>query len=440
MSMHKTAAVLFVLIAGSTFISAQADGADNAPQELFDSDDIDSLFEDSEDIHVEEQDAADPAGSQALTITVADYSVPLKFSGSLDAELGGFLTNERKTQNKDVSPSLLFSLTNYLNFMARIDKTLAVRGSTSVSFPPSKNIITLEELYFDYLIFDRIYITAGKKETAWGYTRLFSDENAYNLYTDKDYDSLTEAEKEEFRREMEKQGALFTNILSDSKSSVSGLMRIPLWTGTLSGIVLYNGASTEPKADEISVAGSVEMTFFHTSFNIFGRKDPRRDDGVQPVIAGAEAKKTVFGTDLYIQGIGKLTDEKDDFSKCVFTGGFYRLWDGHDPNFGINVEFQDSYNKLLKKNSCRVYVDMGLKRLGKNKDMKIGLQWQHIIKSETNDDKSGLVKLAFIKSGLFPHADWETGIEVRYHPADEEYRNKMHFIRLGSSVSIQVNY
>ena len=208
----------------------------------------------------------------------------------------------------------------------------------------------------------------------------------------------------------------------------------------MSGIILYNGTSTEPEFEDISTAGSLEMTFFHTTFNIFGRKNPKPETGSTPVTVGAEAKRTVFGTDLYFQGIGKLADDHRDISKYVFTGGFYHLWDGRDPNFGLNFEFQDSYNKELEKNSCRIYLDMGLKRLGKNKDMKLGLQWQHIIKSETEDDKSGLVKFGFIKSGLFPNAEWNTGIEVRYHQIDANYENKIYMIRLGSSIQVKMDY
>ena len=404
--------------------------------------DEDLLFSESEDIVVEQSDASEYVSSkQSVKIGTSEYFIPLKFTGHFESDFGYYGTkHNQNSENDEFKNSLYFDLSNYIYFMARLDKTLSVRGTTSVKFPPKKDSIKLDELYFDYLIWDRIYITAGKKATTWGYTRLFSGENAYSLYTDTDYDKLTEEEKEQIRQTIEKQGYLYTNILSDSSDTVSGLLRIPYWTGTLSGIVLYNGTSTEPEFEDISVAGSLEMTFFHTTFNIFGRKNPKPETGSTPVTVGAEAKRTVLGTDIYVQGIGKLADDHHDISKYVFTGGFYHLWDGHDPNFGLNFEFQDSYNKELEKNSCRIYLDMGLKRLGKNKDMKLGLQWQHIIKSETEDDKSGLVKFGFIKSGLFPNAEWNTGIEVRYHQVDANYENKIYMVRLGSSIQVKMDY
>lgn len=404
--------------------------------------DDDSLFSDSEDVVVGQSDASEyVASKQSVKIGGSEYYIPLKFTGHFESDFGYYGTrHSQNSENNEFKNSLYFDLENYIYFMARLDKTLSVRGTTSVKFPPKKDSIKLDELYFDYLIWDRIYVTAGKKATSWGYTRLFSGENAYSFYTDTDYDKLTEEEKEQIRQEIERQGYLYTNILSDSSDSVSGLLRIPLWTGTLSGIVLYSGDSTEPSFSDISAAGSLEMTFFHTTFNIFGRKSPRTADGSTPVVAGAEAKRTIFGTDLYVQGIGKLADNHSDVSKYVFTGGFYHLWDSYDPNFGLNFEFQDSYNKVLEKNSCRLYLDMGLRRLGKKKDMKLGLQWQHILKSETEDDKSGLVKVGFIKSGLFPNADWSTGVEVRYHQPDENYENRIYMVRLGSSIQVKMDY
>ena len=56
------------------------------------------------------------------------------------------------------------------------------------------------------------------------------------------------------------------------------------------------------------------------------------------------------------------------------------------------------------------------------------------------NDKSGLVKFGFIKSGLFPNAEWNTGIEVRYHQIDANYENKIYMIRLGSSIQVKMDY
>ncbi len=446
----------FFFVAAFCFFSAEisalsefdSDSADSA--EIFsgdsgdsDDDDFDSVFDDSADIQVEQSDASAYVDSRSkLALKIGD-SVPLKFSGSLDTSLGFYLTRLQKEESSGrISPSAYFDFTNYLNFVAKIDRNLSVRGVTYVYFPPvgaSNASIKLSSLYFDYLVFDRIYITAGKKSTTWGYTRLFSGEDAYSLYSDKNYNQLTDDEKEAARKKIENQGFLYTNVLSDSSSGVSGIVRIPFWTGEISGVVLYKGSDTEPTASSLIGAASVEFTLFHATFNFFGRKDEGSGKSV-PLTAGVEAKRTFWGTDVYAQGIGKLNEEKNDFSKMVFTGGFYRIWDGHDPNFGLNFEIQDSYNKELGKNSCRTYLDMGLKRLGKNHDMKIALSWQHIIKSDNNDEKSGIVKFGFAKSGLFPHATWNNGIEVKYHPKDESYASAIYSVRFGSYISISADY
>ena len=408
----------------------------------FDDSDDDLLFADAEDIEVEQSDASEyVASQQALQVSTSAYKIPLKFTGHLTSNFGYYGSENRQTSNEEFNNSAYFDLENYIYFLARVDKTLAVRGSVVVSFPPVSDVIELEELYLDYLLWDRIYITAGKKDTSWGYTRLFSGEDSYSLYTDKNYEKLSDEEKEEIRQTIEEQGYIYTDILSDSSNAVSAMMRIPFWTGTLTGIVLYDGSSDEPNFDEINLAGSLEVTLFHTTFNVFGRRDGKEsDDEAFSVLLGAEAKRTVFDADVYAQGIGKLNDSHDDISKCIFTGGFYRIWNKHDPNFWINFEVQDSWNKELDKTSWRTYLEMGLRRLGKKHDWKIGLRWQHIIKSETDDDKSGIVKFGVEKSGLFPHAVWNNGVEVRYHQVDDAYENRIYKIRFGSYIKITMDY
>ncbi len=414
-----------------------------AEEDFFDED---FLFEEAEDIEVEESDASEYVSEQQnIKVGSSSHYIPLKFTGHLSSDVGYYGTIDRQTSSEEMKNSVLFDLENYLYFMARVDKTLAVRGSIKTAFPSSgfpKDLLSVNELYFDYLMFDRIYITAGKKETSWGYTRLFSGEDAYSLYSDTSYSKLTEDEKAEIRKEMENQGSLYTNILSDSLNSVTGMLRIPFWTGCFSGVVLYTGKSTEPDIEDVSLAGSIEVTFLHTTVNVFGRSDPKSSttNNSTPILLGAEAKKTIFDTDIYVQGIGRLTDSHDDLSKMVFTAGFYRLWDKYDPQFGLNIEFQDSYNKLVDKNSCRIYLDAALKRLGRKKDLKIGLKWQHIIQSETDDNRSGLFQIGFVKSDLFKHADWKTGVDFRYHLKDDNYENWLYKIKFGTSIKIQMDY
>ena len=424
---------------GETDIAAEEDLSDLT----FDESDDDFLFGEAQDIEVEQSDASEyVANQQALKVGTYDYKIPLKFTGHLESNFGYYGTKNRQTaEDEEFKNAAYFDLENYIYFLARIDNTLAVRGSAVVSFPPVTDVIELEELYLDYLLFGRIYITAGKKDTSWGYTRLFSGEDSYSLYTDKNYSKLSEVEKQEIRETIEEQGYIYTDILSGSLNAVTGMMRIPIWTGTLTGVILYDGSSSEPEFDEIDLAGSIEMTLFHTTFNVFGRRDGKEsEDEAFPVLLGAEAKRTIFDVDIYAQGIGKLVDTHDDFSKCIFTGGFYKIWNKHDPNFSINLEVQDSWNKELDKTSVRTYLELALKRLGKKHDWKLGLSWQHIIKSETNNDKSGLVKFGVEKSGLFPHAVWNNGIEVRYHQVDDSYENQFYKIRFGSYIEVKMDY
>lgn len=423
--------------------------------EQFD-DEFDSLFDagDEGDIEVEQSDATAHSDEKNAQVVVAvdPYKIPLRFTGHLDSNLGFFGTRNEATEAEGAStkPSAYFDLSNYLYFMSRIDKTIAVRGTLQAHFPPgSTNLMTLNELYMDYLMFDRIYLTAGKKGTTWGYTRLFSGEDAYRMYSDTSYDRLSEAEKEAMRQTMEAQGFLFTNIVADSSNGASALLRIPFEAGivsggTLSGMVLYHGAASEPQFDDLIFAGSLEFTVFHQAFNFFGRKDPKVTLGTGmdflSYTVGAETKRTVFGSDVYFQAIGKRSAEGKLPGKYVFTGGIYKWWDEKDPGFGFNVELQDTYNKDLGVSAYRMYADVGLKRLGKSKSMKFAMQWQHTIKAQDASDKEGFVTLAFIKSGLFPHADWTNAISMRYAPNNNGYHKNPYQMRLGSTVTIAIDY
>lgn len=423
--------------------------------EQFD-DEFDSLFDagDEGDIEVEQSDATAHSDEKNAQVVVAanPYKIPLRFSGHLDSNLGFFGTRNAATESAGAStkPSAYFDLANYLYFMSRIDKTIAVRGKLMAHFPPgSTNVMSLSELYMDYLMFDRIYLTAGKKGTTWGYTRLFSGEDAYRMYSDTSYDRLSEAEKDEMRKKMEAQGFLFTNIVADSSRSASALLRIPfdagvISGGTLSGMVLYSGSKNEPEFDDLSLAGSLEFTVFHQAINIFGRKDSKvtLSNGTEflSYTAGIETKRTVFGSDVYFQAIGKRSVEGNLPGKFVFTGGIYKWWDEKDPGFGFNMELQDTYNKDLDVSALRMYTDVGLKRLGKSKSMKLALQWQHTIRAEDVSDKEGVVTLAFIKSGLFPHADWKNAISMRYAPNNGNYHKNPYQMRLGSTVTIAIDY
>lgn len=404
------------------------------------------------------------------TFNIASLSIPLKMSGDIEAELGAALINE----DGETSGTGYFDLLNYLFFTARPDKYMAVKGSLKTSLIDSEEAeeenqnkyFYLYELYFDYIMMDKVYITAGKKKTVWGNIRLFSNDDDF----EKDDDD-----------------ALYTNALYDSRYNISGILRVPFGFSTLTFLTMYRGGYDEPTHRDLSYAGSIEAVLFGTSLNLFVRTFPSRYGSQKKYysnpIVGAEVKRTIFGIDIYAQAIGRVDSNKtlrkfwkpelywrSSYEKAVFTAGFYKLFTEQFPYFGISAEFQSiyypndvvhyEYNSFSSKYldeleeeagypegfdskyetkidhyegdlQNRLIVDIGLAKLGPGRNMKVGVQWFHDF-----DAEKGYVKPAFVVSRIFPHCDWQTGFKWEYNK-DQEYFGK---ITIGTYFKFSLDY
>lgn len=404
---------VFITAVCCFYVTAQND--DSSLQELF------LYAEDSDEAIVSEED-------DSSSISISSLTLPLKMSGSLSAELGGaYIRNDYIN-----SASGYFDLKNYLYFNTRPDKYMAIKGALKTSMPSKdeaekdnqNSYFYLYELYFDYLLDNGIAISAGKKKITWGNVRLFC----------RDEDARSSEQKPT------DDDALYTNILYDSRYNISGVVSVPFGPAAISLVGMYNGITEEPSYKDMSFAGNLEIIIFNTSLSIFGRLFPSKEGNSKELhqlpIVGAEIKKSVFGFDIYGQGIARVESEetlrkfydshlynRSSFDKFVFTGGFYRLWNENFPYFGINAEYQGIYYPVDKyydedKSKIkyekgdmvhRVMVDFGLAKLGSNRNIKIGVQWFHNI-----FDKNGYIKPGVIVSNIFPHCDWRTGVQYEY--------------------------
>jgi len=394
-------------------------------QEIFDNTEedfnVDDIFDSSQDMQTplitEEKENK---------IKINDFSIPLSFSGNLSSELGlGFIKdfeNDKSTKNGYVD------FDNYLYLSSFPTKNLGVRSTFYATFPNYQ--FSVYEMYFDYVFLDKLYITVGKKATSWGCVRLFT--------TSEDDDE----------KDFKSNFGFETNILSDTRSGTSVLLRLPIFNGTISALSLYNGSDSKPEPNDLNFAGSFEFSLGKTMINLFGRKYPSntssvvsssckplkdsngnevKDDSGKVIyqnglLTGFELKRNFWGADAYLQGIAKFYDnekvvnlvkhfdlEKESFGNLVYTIGIYRWWDSFDPNFGFNLEFQEEYLPQYDYHNRRIGVDMGLKRLGSKKNIKIGTEWMHSI---TN--VSGYVKPGVIITSIFSNVDWNNGIKFEY--------------------------
>ncbi len=336
-----------------------------------------------------------------------------------------------------------FTFSNTLNINARPSKDFALHGSINITFPGYT--WGLSECYFDLIVRNSICFTVGKKATTWGYTRLFSQ----STNSTKEYEV----------------GGENTNILSDTGSGTSLMLRIPFWTGTISALAVYTGSSSTPNFDEMFFAGSVELVVKKVSINLFGRKENVETGETLGPLLGLEMKRTIFDADVYGQFLARTDNDEafedilkgdadyKNFQQFIFTGGLYRWWDKHDPNFGFNIEYQgacalytveeenpyysyipgqEQYKEVLQTTiNHRIAYDVGVKRLGKNHNIKIGVEGSHDL-----SDKTGYVKPGIKISGIFPYCDWNTGVKWEY---GESLPTQGRFT-IGSYISLSASY
>ena len=159
------------------------------------------LFDEAEDISVENQEPATPVSIATTPAPVEDkpkniFFKPLTFSGHLEAEVG--VVGIFHDTKPDFTGALL--LKNDLNLSARVSKNLGMTGTVTVQYPNFS--LKVSSLYFDYLLLDKVYVSGGMKTINWGYVQLFNDLSFFDF----NFHQILKEEKK----------YIPTNILSDS--------------------------------------------------------------------------------------------------------------------------------------------------------------------------------------------------------------------------------
>lgn len=392
-----------------------------------DTDDFDSMFESSQDVVVEDSSSL-VQDEKKSPLDFSSLFIPLKFYGHLDTEVGvwyNYISSDFVVPGNDNGHSFsgAFDFLNDLSFVARLDNTFTIHGTARTEFPHM--YFDMHELYFDYCLMDRVYISGGKKETKWGYVRLFSDADEYEDVID----------------ETGVDTVLYSDIVADSVDGISAIVTIPLWTGTVSAIAMYKGTPDEngnltmintPGSKDISYAASCEMILLGTSVNLFGRYSARNLSLGN--VVGLELKHSFAGVDVYGQGIGSLDKDNEDFSKYVGTFGFYTFHEYNKIKFGVNAEGQFLYMKSIDdlRKRCAVYA--GVSKAFSKCTAGTGMKWQHNFDNENPLAEDGKVELGFYVHGLFPHAQLKNGVEIYYR--DSEIVK----VRGGATINILVDY
>lgn len=391
--------------------------------EIDETDDFDSIFADAEDLEEPLFDEAQNPETPVQVIASA-FSSMVHFSGKFSGEVGLLYVhkqNEEENSEKEYDDDVsgFFSLKNTLNMSIIPSSIFSIRGSVETGINNGFSL-TVDSLYFNYLLLNTLYISAGKKTISWGNIRLFNssyygcEKHSVCLYST---------------------GPQYANIFAEDGVPLALDIKYPWSWGTLT-FAVTGKSSKEAKPNDFNYYGSLEFSVLNTNFNLYAKRTAKNTNPLRNNLAGIEIKKTILGFDTYAQGIVRIKNirqlnEKASYEYIVVTTGLYRLFDAFDPNIGFNIEYQYEYNPLSPElHYNRLAFEGGLKRIGKRKNMKIGVMSHYNI-----TENHGYSGLNFIVSGLLPYAEWSNKAAVGY---GSKYKTPAFMI--SSSLSLALDY
>ena len=398
------------------------------------SDDIDSLFEDAQDVSTQEAqemaDAAKPAASVAAggVSSLLPESFPFTISGRLKAEVGAGYVWDSIGGN---AFSGYFDFENYLAFTARASRNLSVTGEFLTEFPDFD--FSLNQIYFDYRLFDRIYVTGGKRQYKWGYVRLLDDEDEYE--TD---DGAANT------------GRFQPNILYDSKKHISARVIVPVSVFSFTGVAMFpldevdsaiSSSGDYLGVSRLSFALSAEARIKRVTVNLFGRKFSRGESYENPIV-GIEAKTSVFGVDLYAHtqvrvagALEAITFKREGYEKITTVAGAQWTWEKTRPVVALCLEYQNAWNAQEASFVNRLAFVGAVSKLGPGERITAGVEWNHNITDACGDITPGI-----IISGILPHARWKTAAEIYYGEDEDGNRISTPSVKLGTTIYLEMNY
>jgi hypothetical protein len=272
-----------------------------------------------------------------------------------------------------------------LTFSARPDETIRFQGTVSFPFAYTNMFApVINEMFFDYTLKDLVYFRIGKHLVSWGVTRIFD---------------------------------VGGDLMENSQDGLNLKATVPIGTGGVTAIILTPqsilssgflwGDMTYGLQTDLPI-GKSELILSGT----FQIDDP----GSKPLRATATLKTSVFGVDLFAEGIGASTltvtqpiEATPELSAIV--SGFF--WERTDPEYKLYGEY---YYNATDGNGRDQQVSLVA---GANNvfgsALNLGLQWTHAF-----IDGSGIVVPGF-SSDILPHISLQVGFPIRYGAAGSYY-------------------
>ena len=259
-------------------------------ERLAESGDADILSEDETDDSIDELFADDAEGDTEGAVNTPTTEIvkvdaknkPVEFSGDLNAELGGYVWFSPWEKTK---PLATFS--NILRFIGRPRSDFYVYGSFLTQFP--KMDFGVYELYFDYTLFGKADISAGKRDISWSLSRMLNT----NIIDDKCSVITSEDAANKPKRKT-----------TDSKFSLIATVPILSYC-SIKGVAQYESNEMEDEMpDYVSVAGKFEVNIGKFSVSVLGKRWAKAaEHGYDPCV-GMEVISTLLGqnSNMFVQG------------------------------------------------------------------------------------------------------------------------------------------
>lgn len=386
-------------------LSEQNELDDSAENDLESEDSIDDLFGEGS-----EGDVAEAVTTPTTEIVKVDAkNKPVEFSGSLSAELGGYLYFYPWEKTK---PLATFS--NTLRFIGRPRNDFYVYGSFRTAFPQMD--FGIYELYFDYTLFGVADISAGKRDIGWGHSRILDT----NIIDDK----LSIITDEEATRKRER-------TTNDSKFTFSTVVPIMSY-GSVQALAQYETNVMEEEMQQfVSLAGRAEFNVEKFSFGILGKRWASADTQKLKPCLGVEVVSSILGKDsnLFFQALShfsgySFSNFASNFARIRWTTGIYKYFEA-PIMLGLAFEYQGIWgDEELKNDSGAIGQYKGVQHLfgGEiswshfifRKKWTFGCKWFHDTKGENNAGFYGTLTPGIQISEVLPHLDFKIAAPISY--------------------------
>ena len=291
----------------------------NETEDLEEDDSIDELFGD--DAEGDTEHAVSTPTTEIVKIDAKNK--PIEFSGNLKAELGAYIYAYPYDESKPVA-----TFRNILKFIGRPTTDFFVYGSLLTAFP--KMDFGIYELYFNYTMFGRADLSAGKRDISWSLSRMLNT----NIIDEKTSVIVNnDPEKKKAREQRTTNDSKFTVSLTVPFLSYFSLQAVAQYeTDTITGISI---------GEYISCAAKIEGTIKNVSVAFLAKRWATADEYQYDPCFGMEVVSTALGknSNMFAQGLVHFSDINNVVSRVKWTTGIYKYFEA-PIMLGLAFEYQ----------------------------------------------------------------------------------------------------